>query len=362
MSDFKVDRLKRMEQAMLTCTMCGFCKSVCPSYKESGWDTSAARGRVILSYGLTQGDLEPDEEVMEALYTCTTCMDCYRRCPSKVDVVGIVEDARKDMVAAGNMLSKHEEIVSKVKELGNPYGEERSVPESLGEEVRSASLAYFAGCTATYRSESISKAALSIFKKLGEDFTVLDEVCCGSVMGRVGCPDEDITPLMQRNIDNISSLGVETLVLSCAGCYRMFKEDYPKHVKVPFRVLHFTEWLVGRKPVLRPLEKRIAYHDPCHLGRHAGVYDAPRQLIGSIPGATLVEMTNNREQSRCCGGGGGVRSAYPEVARSIASARLDEMEADILVTACPFCVTNLKAATGENMNIMDITELVDCLL
>ena len=362
MSDFDAERLKRMEQAMLTCTMCGFCKSVCPSFKEAGWDTSAARGRVILAYGLAQGDLEPDQDVLDSLYTCTTCMDCYRRCPSKVDVVGIVEDARKDIVASGRMLPKHAEVVSKVRSDGNPYGEKASVPDTLGAEPRNAPLAYFAGCTATYRSKSISQATLSILRKLNEDFTVLDERCCGSVMGRIGCPEDELVPMMARNVEHIASLGVETLILSCAGCYRMFKEDYPSHVDVPFRVLHVSEWLAEKDLPLRSCGKRITYHDPCHLGRHAGVYEAPRQVIKKIPGATLVEMANNRDQSRCCGGGGGVRSAFPDVAKNMASARLEEMDADILVTSCPFCVTNLKSANADEIPILDLTELVDRLL
>ncbi len=359
MNDFRTERLKDSEQAMLTCTMCGFCKSVCPSFKEAGWDTSAARGRVILSYGLVQGDLEPDEEVMESLYSCTTCMDCYRRCPSKVDVVGIVENARRDLVAGGRMLPKHRDVVAKVRGRGNPYGEEASVPETLGREPRPAPLAYFAGCTAAYRANEIAGAALSILDKLEEDITVLDEGCCGSVMGRIGCPEEELVPMMRANVERIAALGVETLLLSCAGCYRMFKEEYPQHVELPFRVLHFAEYLAAKEPPLRPCPRRIAYHDPCHLGRHAGVYDAPRDVIKMIPEAEPVEMANARERSRCCGGGGGVRSAFPEAAKRMASARLEDTDADLLVTACPFCVTNLRAAGAE---VTDLTVLVDKLL
>jgi len=361
MTDFRAERLKNMEQAMLTCTMCGFCKSVCPSYKEAVWDTRAARGRVIISYGLVQGDLEPDEDVIEALYTCTTCKDCSRRCPSNVDVVRLVEEARRDLVASGYMLSKHEEIVNNIKECGNPYGEALSAPETLGMQPHPAKMAYFAGCTATYRNTSTAKAALSIFRKLEEDFTVLDEICCGSVMGRIGCSDEELMQQMQHNVDHIVSLGVGTLVLSCAGCYRMFKEEYPQHVNVPFQVLHMSEYLASKDLQMRPCEKRIAYHDPCHLGRHSGVYDAPREVIKMIPGASLVELPHNREQSLCCGGGGGVRSAYPEAAKRMAEARMREVDADLLVTACPFCVTNLRSAE-LGTKVMDLTDLVEALL
>ena len=141
--------------------------------------------------------------------------------------------------------------------------------------------------------------------KLGVDYTTVDEICCGSVMQRVGWDIEDVKRYMQKNVDAITSMGVKTLVLSCAGCYRMFKEEYPKFVDVPFEVKHMTEFLAEQELKLKPMEGVVTYHAPCHLGRHAGVYDAPRKVISLIPGIEFKAMEFNKATSHCCGGGGG---------------------------------------------------------
>ncbi|MDR3282660.1 MAG: (Fe-S)-binding protein [Candidatus Methanoplasma sp.] len=361
MSRFKADKIERVKAALNTCTMCGFCKSVCPSFKAIGWDSALSRGRIALTYGLLNGDIEADDSVVENMYTCTTCADCVRRCPSKVDIVDIIETCRADLVENGLMLPKHRSMAESVKKNGNPYGEKGPAVEALGIKPHSAETGYFVGCTASYRNKKTAAAAMSILGKLGTDFTTVDEVCCGSVLQRIGVDEGEVVALMKKNVDAIMSLGVKTLVLSCAGCYRMFKMEYPKFVDVSFNVLHISEFLAKQDLNLTPLEGTITYHDPCHLGRHCDVYDAPRDVINKFPGVNYKEMAYNRASSHCCGGGGGVRSAYPEEAARIASARLDEASfADTIVTACPFCVTNLGSSKGDrNIEVVDLVELVD---
>ncbi|MFA6869603.1 MAG: (Fe-S)-binding protein [Methanomethylophilus sp.] len=359
---FTADKINLVKQALTTCTMCGFCKSVCPSFKAINWDTDLSRGRIILTYGLMTGDLKADPSVVNSMYTCTTCADCVRRCPSKVKIVDIIELCRADLVKNGHILPKHQKICENVMKYHNPYGEKKSVVETLGLKPHPAPVAYFAGCTATYRTVNTAKASISILKKLGTDFTTLDEVCCGSVLQRIGWNEKDVETLMQRNVDAITKLGVKTLVLSCAGCYRMFKIEYPKHVKVPFEVLHMTEFLARQKLSLKSLgDLKVTYHDPCHLGRHCKVYDAPRDVIKQFPAVQLKEMPYAKELSHCCGGGGGVKSAFPEEAKRIAAARLDEAgDADLIITTCPFCVSNLNDAVGgRKVKVVDLTELVD---
>ncbi len=364
----KIDakNLVDIKKEMMTCTMCGFCKSVCPAFEDIGWDPGVARGRVILSYGLMQGEIPADESVVEALYQCTTCKDCERRCPSKVKVVDVVERARRDIVASGTMLPSHRKVVDNILKYGNPYAEKRSVPEVFGETPRQAKLGYFVGCTSAYRNPSAAKATISIMKKLGEDYTLLDESCCGSVMERVGWNEEDVVAQMRKNVDAIAAQGVEEVIFSCAGCYRMFKEEYPKHVDVPFKVRHVSEYLASKDLKPSRLEKKLTYHDPCHLGRHSKVYKAPREVLAKIPGAEFKEMPRNSETSRCCGGGGGVRSAFPDLSGQIAGKRVDEAKfADVLVTTCPFCVSNLKLgkeSSKAKVEIVDLVELIEPLL
>ena len=364
MSEFNVDRLEAVRNAVNCCTMCGFCKSVCPSFKSIGWDSALSRGRIVLTYGLLTGELEPDESVVRNMYTCTTCADCVRRCPSKVEIVDIIELCRADLVKAGHILPKHKAMCDNILKEGNPFGEKQSREEALGKKPHKAKVGYFAGCTATYRSKETARATMSILDKLGVDYTTLDETCCGSVMQRVGWPQEDVTKLMQKNVEAIKAMGVETLVLSCAGCYRMFKIEYPKYVDVPFEVLHITEYLARMDLKLKPMSGVVTYHDPCHLGRHCGVYEPPREVIAKIPGIEFKEMDFNRKTSHCCGGGGGVRSAYPEESMDIASTRLDEASfADVIITTCPFCVNNLDAAKGDRkVQVRDLVEIIDELL
>ena len=365
-SVFTTEKIDMVRDALNTCTMCGFCKSVCPSFKAINWDTDLSRGRIVMTYGISVGQLKPDESVVRSMYTCTTCADCVRRCPSKVKIVDIIELCRADLVSNGFALPKHKQMCQNIIDHSNPFGEEKSVAEVMkgwGYEPHRAPIAYFAGCTATYRAVKTAKASLSILKKLGADFTTLPEVCCGSVMSRVGWPEEERLKLYRKNVETIEALGVKTLVLSCAGCYRMFKVEYPKYLgELPFEVKHITEFLAGRKLDLTPLgDATVTYHDPCHLGRHCGVYEPPREVIAQFPGVKFKEMKYNRSTSHCCGGGGGVRAAYPEEAADIANTRLDEADfADLLITTCPFCVTNLSAQVGDRkLKVVDLAELVD---
>jgi Fe-S oxidoreductase len=292
-------------------------------------------------------------------------MDCVRRCPSKVDIVEIVEMCRADLVSNGHILPKHKSAVDSILKFGNPFGEKDTMVQRLNVKPKKAKIGYFPGCAAPFRTTGITKASLSIFNKLKVDHTVVDCKCCGSVMQRIGWNNDDVVKMMKANVDAIKEQDVETLVSSCAGCYRMFKEEYPKYVDVPFKVLHISEFLAAQDLKLKPMKAKATYHDPCHLGRHAKVYDAPRDVIKKIPELEFKEMVNNRDTSRCCGGGGGVRSAYPNESKTMAEARLEEAEfADMIITACPFCVNNLEFGTpaGKKKRIVDLTELVDELL
>ena len=145
----------------------------------------------------------------------------------------------------------------------------------------------------------------------------------------------------------------------------MFKIEYPKHVEVPFEVLHMTEFLA--KQDLKPKslgDVKVTYHDPCHLGRHMGVYDAPRNIMKAIKGLELIEMPRNRVNSMCCGAGGGYKSQFNNFAVRIASDRVREAEAtgaEYLVTSCPFCVTNLSQgaqAIGSKIKVVDVSDIL----
>ena len=237
-------------------------------------------------------------------------------------------------------------------------------------------LVYYVGCMATYRLPSIAKSTIEILKESGIDFTVLGdkEWCCGSVALRTGHIDI-AKKLAEHNVEEIKKLGVDRVVTACAGCYRTFKVDYPELLgtdDLGFEVLHVPELLheliETGKVELQQLDKTVTFHDPCHIGRHMDLYEIPRVVLQKVPGLELVEMERNKENARCCGAGGGVRSAFRDLSRNLADRRLEDAEetkAEILTTACPFCTYNLREAVdrnGTDIEMLDLPELFVRLL
>ena len=221
-------------------------------------------------------------------------------------------------------------------------------------------LLYFRGCTAREKLTSISKATERILRIAKIDYETLeDEKCCGSVLLRTGFLDDAIE---QMN-SNLKDFEGKVILTSCAGCYKTLKEDYNKYLDVDLKVIHISqllEQLIKENKINLKGNKdlKVTYHDSCHLGRHAGEYEAPRNVINSI--SKLVEMENNREKARCCGSGGGVKSAYGELSNSISDLRIreaKETDADLLVSACPFCELNLSQ-NSDDFEVLDLSEFV----
>jgi heterodisulfide reductase subunit D len=235
-------------------------------------------------------------------------------------------------------------------------------------------LAYYAGCTAAYRLQNIAKSTVKILKRLGDDLKIIgnDEICCGSVLFNMGLTDEGVK-LAKNNNKLFTDMNIKTLLTECAGCAKTFRKVYPEYLDFRINVLHLTEYL-ERALTKNNLDLRykapirVTYHDPCHLGRGLGVYDPPRNILTSIKNVELVEMSRNRERSRCCGAGGGVKASYPEMAEKLGMQRLkdaEQLDVDLIITACPFCTRNLNDAAdacGSKLKTKDLSEfLVDCI-
>lgn len=211
---------------------------------------------------------------------------------------------------------------------------------------------YFRGCTAREKQTDIADATERLLKLADVDYRLLDdEKCCGSVLLRTGFFDE-----AQKQIKKNSDAFKDELILtSCAGCFKTLKSDYDD-----VDVIHISQFLdklikEGRLNFSKK-DLNVTYHDACHLARHSGVYDEPRDVIESV--ADLVEMENNREDSICCGAGGGVKSAYPEIAGEMAQSRISQAKdtgCDVLVTSCPFCKLNLE---NDELDVLDLTEFL----
>ena len=211
---------------------------------------------------------------------------------------------------------------------------------------------YFRGCTAREKQTGISDATEKLLRSAGVDFHTLDdEKCCGSVLLRTGFIDE-----AQKQIQkNTEILKGEKILTSCAGCYKTLKDDY-KGLDVIHISQLLDELIKDGKIKLSKKDLDVTYHDSCHLGRHCNVFDEPRNVIKSV--ANLIEMENSHENSLCCGAGGGVKSAYPEIADQMASSRIAQAKETgclTLITPCPFCKLNLE---NDDLEVLDLTEFL----
>jgi len=219
---------------------------------------------------------------------------------------------------------------------------------------------YFRGCVAREKLNNIADATEKILKQAGVDYKILEnETCCGSFLLRTGFA-KDAEEVMKNTLKEI---GEEKIITSCAGCYKTFKKDYKEVLGVELDVIHTSQLFndLIKKGKIEPLflDKTVTYHDPCHLGRHLEEYDAPREILDNI--SNLVEMDRNKEKSRCCGAGGGVRAAFPEITENIAKMRIkdaEDVEAEILVTSCPFCILNLKSVSKDDKKVLDLSEII----
>jgi Fe-S oxidoreductase len=208
---------------------------------------------------------------------------------------------------------------------------------------------YYPGCL----TKGILKQELGnykdIFNKLGIDFIMLpEEVCCGLPVLNGGYRKE-AKELARKNLDIFKKYNIKKIITNCPSCFHMFHQTYPQLLRGwDIKVEHATITILHelRKQKIRiDGEEPVTYHDPCHLGRYSGIYDEPREVI-SLLGGKVIEMKCNKENALCCGGGGGVRANFPELAKNIARARTKQApsEAEKIISPCGLCFSNLKSA------------------
>ncbi len=382
-AEFK--HLSKYLEDLWLCARCGDCsladKTVasdrdvflpCAIKNVLGFEAYASRGRVMIMNDLLEGKLPIDKAIADWAFTCTTCKNCQETCTATAEGIRLpemMEALRRDLVEAGYDLEKHSVIEDSIKADGNPYKEPRDKRLALfGEHEwpEQAPVAYFVGCTSSYREKEIARTTVELLDKMGVDFTIIpDEECCGSVLLRLG-REKIFDEITTKNIDALNKAGVRTLVTACAGCFRTWKIDVPqRNLKYDFEVLHITEYLDrlvqdGKATFAAPKKLTVTYHDPCHLGRHAEVYEAPRRVIEAVDNVTLVEMETNKRYAHCCGSGGGVKGSFGDLANEVAGNRIVEAEetgAEILVTACPFCHRGLEDGAkhiGSKLPVLDL--------
>lgn len=381
------------------CTQCGECLNWCPTYDALEEEALTPRGKlnalksfIKTKYGLRAllfGPRPIHEETLsrfaENLYRCTVCGTCQTVCETGINTADLWEAARAEIVKLGKgPLPNQKTWIRRAVEKHNLYDEptENRI-DWLPPDIKTsdeAEVGYFVGCTLPYRAKTIAIATAKILKKLNVNFVLLgpEEYCCGSPLIRTGQLDL-MKELVEHNVNSFVSRGVQRVVYSCAGCFRTSLIDWPKfYGKLPFEVVHITQFLAekideGKLEFKKRLSANITYHDPCHLGRHARVFEAPRKVIESIPDSRLVEMERNRMLSRCCGAGGGLKAGIPDLAVTLAVTRAEDalkmasvrvqdaltIEADFLTSACPFCYLNLKDAINSQKDRFSKLKMVD---
>ncbi|MDD4251169.1 MAG: (Fe-S)-binding protein [Candidatus ainarchaeum sp.] len=223
---------------------------------------------------------------------------------------------------------------------------------------------YYPGCLTKFVGKDLEDNYKKIFNKIGIDFIQLKdlEVCCGSPILNAGYKEEAIN-LARKNFKVFKEHGVKKIITACPSCYYMFDKIYPSLLKDwDINVEHATQVIARaiKEKKINPknINFDITYHDPCHLGRYSTVYSQPREIISSF--GNLKEMKLNKNYSFCCGGGSGVKTNYPKLAKSASKERIKmakETNADFLTTSCPMCFYHLKENAGD-LKVKELSELL----
>jgi len=385
-----------------TCTECGHCQEMCPAF-AAGQPLSPkafildlrdhARGltprqpvnlpsdaaRPLASTGLPPmiAAVSP-----EALWSCVTCGACVEACPVGVEHVSTIVDMRRHLVMeTATYPQRLQTALASLETRGTPYPgmsvsrtawtQGLDVPRMA--DRGQVDYLYWVGCASSFdeRGQRVARAIATLLSRAGLDFAILgdEETCTGDAARRIG--DELLfTTCAQRTIETLSRYTFGTIVTGCAHCFNSLKNEYPK-LGGNYRVVHHSELIRdlihnGRLQVRSAIDGLATFHDSCYLGRYNGQYDAPREVLSAIPGLRVVEMPRNREQSFCCGAGGGQNWTQEIAGGRISHARADQAGttgAGIVATACPFCATMLKDGLAVrrpqgDTQVMDIAEIV----
>jgi Fe-S oxidoreductase len=359
--------------AFKRCFQCGLCDTLCP------WNRvrSFSMRKIVRQAAFGMTEIEGDD-----IWLCTTCGRCPQRCPRDVKQIESGVALRRIATEYGvfpNSVKPIRSISASLIGEGNPLNEQRKDrarwAEGLGVQpfAEGMEMLYFPGCYYSYdpRLRKAARATAELLKLAGVDFGILGakENCCGESIRKTG--DEELfRRLARENIKTFIDAGVRKILVSSPHCYHTFKNEYPDF-RVNFEIVHVSQLLAeliaqGRLEIKNEYNKRVTYHDPCYLGRHNGVYAEPRQVLGRVPGLELVEMSDAGRDSLCCGGGGGRIWMETPKGERFSDLRLQQAMAagaEVLVTACPYCISNFEDSkltldVVDAIGIKDLTEVV----
>ena len=401
------DRVQLLQ--MDACVSCGRCEEVCPAH-EAGKPLSprdvvqdlrghlTQQGPLLLAKGKSGNDGEIEEPLSihgdtisaETLWSCTTCSACVVACPLGISPLGMITDLRRNLIAEAELRGAPAASLQKTQRSGNPWGLPAADRFAWADGLDVPTVAdnpdfeilYWVGCAAAYdrRIQKVARSVVRLLKAADVNFAVLgpEERCTGESARRMG--DEFLFQEMAAtNVDTLSRHSVKKIITHCPHCLNSLKQDYSQF-DGHYEVTHHSEFLnelvrAGKLPTPagQGTERNVTYHDPCYLARVGGVTEAPRELVElTLPqtDATkskpngISEMPRNRENTSCCGAGGGRMWFDDAPEQRIGKSRVQEVlatGADTVAVSCPFCLVMMTdgiAATDQKVDVRDIAELL----
>jgi succinate dehydrogenase/fumarate reductase iron-sulfur protein len=366
------------------CIKCSICNSSCPAVPDEKFLGPSALTQTyrFISDSRDQGGDGRLKPMADNIWLCTQCNSCTLFCPKKLACAEAIVDDHSLVVETGSIPKTVKDVLESVYKYHNPMSTSQMKrmdwAKDLGVKtypaVTKADVLFFVCCSNTYdlRNQEAARSMTAIFNSMGVSFATLgtEEWCCGDHMLRMG-EKGLFEELAEHNTSMFKKAEAGKIVTLSPHCYNTFKNDKP-YKDAALTVQHYTQFLAealqdGRLRLTKPVKKKVAYHDPCFLGKRNDIFDAPRQILQAIPGIKLVEMKRTKQNSFCCGGGAGrvwTEDAVPEKRPSTNRLReaLD-LGVDTVVVACPYCVTTLEDAAKvldvENkIAVKDILELV----
>ena len=397
-----------------TCTECGRCQSQCPAWNtgkplspktlimglrdhalaaapyllagdQSRVDALAAAAAATPLVGV-DGVIHPD-----VLWSCTTCGACVEQCPVDIEHVDHIVDMRRYQVLMESSFPPEAGVLLRnLEHAGDPWGRGAGArtewTDGLGFSVETldgntipddVEYLFWVGCAGAFddRAQRTSRAVAELLHTAGVRFAVLGsaETCTGDPARRIG-HEVLFQQLAAQNVETLNSAGAKKIVVTCAHCFNTLANEYPQ-LGGDYQVLHHTQLLAqlvadGRLTPVTPVDATITYHDPCYLGRHNRIFAPPREILGNVPGARLVEPERTKERSFCCGAGGARMWLDETLGTRINENRTDELlaaEPDVVAAACPYCIDMLadgvalrqqQDRAGAHVVVTDVAEVL----
>ena len=362
------------------CSQCGYCIDECDQFYGRGWESQSPRGKWYWLREYLEGRVDWDQQMVDTILVCTTCELCNHRCSAALPIEPSWMKLRGKLIHEDKKMTfpPFEMMAAATVAEGNIWaGYRKNRTQWLPEDMKAkhgpgakAKNVYFGGCTVSYVENDIGQAAVTLLDAAGVDFTTLGNVenCCGTPMLVAGKWDI-FAETMKKNIAAVKAAGADTVVSSCPACDMMWRHVYPEWagklgVEFGITAKHYSE-LVAEKinagdfQFPRPINKKVTWHDSCHIGRVSAVYEPPRDVIKAIPGVDFVEMTHHHDKAHCCGS---VLTLIKEplVAHDIGEMRLAEataVGAETVLALCPCCEFQLRVTKEKKNTPVEIRDL-----